>query len=81
MKIRYMKDKVKRHINLKEEISIHFHMYICIYAKIFKFIFDVNIRPPIKTKEKRLILIEKFIIYSLRNRKAIKTVILKILKI
>ena len=28
MKIRYMKDKVKRHLNLKyEEISIHF--FIC----------------------------------------------------
>ncbi len=24
MKIRYMKDKVKRHLDLKQEISIHF---------------------------------------------------------
>ena len=35
---------------------------------------------PIKTKEKRLNLILKFIVYSLRNIKAIKTVIPKILK-
>ena len=33
-----------------------------------------------KTKEKGLNLIENFIIYSLRNIKAIKTVIFKILK-
>ena len=47
---------------------------------ISKFIFDINIRPPIKPKEKKIInLIEKCIIYSHRNIKAIKTVI-KILK-
>ena len=40
----------------------------------------MNIRPPLKNKEKRLSLIEKKIIYSQRNIKAIKTVILKILK-
>ena len=41
----------------------------------------MNIRPPIKTKEKKkLNLIEKFIIYCLRNIKAIKTVIFKIQK-
>ena len=40
----------------------------------------MNIRP-IKTKEKKgLNLIEKFSTYSLHNIKAIKTVILKILK-
>ena len=33
MKIRYMKDKALRKLNLKyEEISIHFYMYISIYA-------------------------------------------------
>ena len=34
-----MKNRVKRHLNLKyEEISIHFYMYISIYAK-FKNLF------------------------------------------
>ena len=33
MKIRYMKNKVLRHLNLKEEISVHFYKYINIYAK------------------------------------------------
>ena len=48
---------------------------------MLKFIFDINIRPPIRTKEKKgHNLNEKFIIYSVRNIKAIKTVILKILK-
>ena len=28
-------------------------MYINIYAKFKKFIFDINIRPTIKTKEKK----------------------------
>ena len=33
MKIRYMKDKAKRQLNLKyEENSIHFYIYIKIYA-------------------------------------------------
>ena len=33
MKIRYMKDKVKRQSNLKyEEISVYFYMYINIYT-------------------------------------------------
>ena len=36
--------------------------------------------PNKKTKEKRLDLIEKVIIYSLRNTKVIKTVKLKMLK-
>ena len=49
MKIRYMKNKVKRHLNLKyEEISIHFfYMYIRIHAK---FIFD---KYKIKKKKKK----------------------------
>ena len=63
MKIRYMKYKVKRHLNL-----------------IFQLFFQINIRVPIKHTEKRLNLIEKFIICSLRNIKAIKTVILNTLK-
>ena len=33
MKIRCMNDKVKRHLNLKSEISVHFYIYISIYAK------------------------------------------------
>ena len=38
MKIRIMKDMIKRHLNLKEEeISIHFYMYISIYAKLIFF--------------------------------------------
>ena len=41
----------------------------------------MNIRPLIKLKEKGLNLIEKVIIYSLHNIKAIESVILKILKI
>ena len=28
-----MKDKVKRHLNLKLEISVYFYMYISIFAK------------------------------------------------
>ena len=39
---------VKRHLNLKYEISIHF-----LYGKFKNFIFDINIRPPIKTKEEK----------------------------
>ena len=55
MKIRYMKDKIKRHLNLKqEEISILIYMYISINAKFKKNMFDINIRPQIKTKEKRI---------------------------
>ena len=41
-----------------------------------KSIFGINIRPLRKTKEKRLNSIEKCILYSLRNIKAIKTEIL-----
>ena len=34
IKTRYMKDRVKRHLNLKlEEISIYFYMNISIHAK------------------------------------------------
>ena len=37
MKIWYMKDKFRRHLNVKSEvISIHFDMYISIYAKFLK---------------------------------------------
>ena len=54
MIIRYIKDKAKRHLNLKwKEISIHFlylYYHLCL---ILKFIFYKNIRPPIKTKGKR----------------------------
>ena len=67
MKIRYMKDKVKRHLNLKsEEIPIPFLYY-------HHFIFMLNFHIC-------FFLIENCIIYSLRNIKAIKTVILKMLK-
>ena len=51
-------------------------------SKIYlKFIFNINIRPP-KKKENNIgvNLMEKIITYCLRNIKAIKTVILKILK-
>ena len=41
-------------------------MYLC---WILKFIFDINLRSPIKLKKKGLNLIEKIIIYSLRNKK------------
>ena len=44
-----------------------------------KFIFDINIRPPIKTKEKMTYLIEKVVKCNVHDIKAIKTVILKIL--
>ena len=55
-------------------------MYISIYAYFKKFFFYIDIRLPIKLKKKGHNLIEKFIIYSLRNIKATETVILRILK-
>ena len=55
-------------------------MYVSIYVKGENLFFYINLRPPIKTKEKGLTLIENFILYSLRNIKAIKTVIFKIVK-
>ena len=34
MKIRYLTDMIKRHLNLKQkEILVHFYMYINIYVK------------------------------------------------
>ena len=52
-KIRYMKDKSYKQLNLKyKDISIHFYMYINIHAKS-SFFFVINIKPPIKYKEKK----------------------------
>ena len=39
MKIRYIKDKAERQLNLKyDHISIHFYMYISIYASFENFV-------------------------------------------
>ena len=50
----FLDKSIRPHLKNEEEISIHFYMYISFYAKFLRFNFDVNIRQPIKTEEKRI---------------------------
>ena len=76
-----MTDKFKRHLDLKQEISIHF--FICISA--FMLNFNIYFWHRYKTinkneRKKGLNLIEKLIYIVYVNIKAIKTVILEMEK-
>ena len=63
---------------MKDKFNIKFTI-ICIlsFTLIFKIYLDINIRPPIKTKKTVLNVIEKNILFSLRNIKTIRTGLVK----
>ena len=77
MKIKYMKHNVKKHSNLKQEISIHFLYVYKIFAKFQIHFWQKHKNINKNYTKKGFILIKNFIIYSLRNIKATKTAILK----